>query len=57
MPKKTVEFDEGWADELIADGTLTKEDVDRLMAGIIDIVTNWEDLDDDLKPKENDEKH
>ena len=57
MPKKTVEFDEDWADELIADGTLTKEDVDRLMAGIIDIVTNWEDLDDDLKPKDNNEKH
>jgi len=52
--KKTVSFDDDWADELIADGTLTKEDVDRLMAGIIDIVTNWED---DLKPKDNNEKH
>jgi hypothetical protein len=42
MGKKTVEFDDGWADELIADGTMTKEEVDRLMQIIIKEVANWE---------------
>jgi hypothetical protein len=40
--KKTVEFEEGWADELIADGTMTKEDVDALMRGIIELVATGE---------------
>jgi polyhydroxyalkanoate synthesis regulator phasin len=36
--KKTVEFEDGWADELIEDGTLTQEDADRLMRGIIQLI-------------------
>ena len=40
--KRTVEFEEGWADELIEDGLMTQEDVDRLMRGIIQIIENEE---------------
>lgn len=40
--KRTVEFEEGWADELIEDGLMTQEDVDRLMRGIIQIIENGE---------------
>lgn len=44
--KKTVEFDEGWADELIADGSMTQEDVDALMRGIIELVATGEIYED-----------
>ena len=47
MGKKTVSFDEGWADELIADGTMTKEEVDRLMKIIIDQVDSWQPIKED----------
>ena len=40
--KRTVEFEEGWADELIEDGLMTQEDVDRLMRGIIQILETGE---------------
>jgi hypothetical protein len=36
--KKTVEFEEGWADELIADGTMTQEEVDALVRIITEFV-------------------
>ena len=44
MPKKpkTVEFEEGWADELMEDMDMTQEDIDNLMAGIIQLVTTGE---------------
>ena len=38
--KKTVEFEEGWADELIADGTMTQEEVDSLVSIITEFVEN-----------------
>jgi len=42
MKKKTVEFEEGWADELMDEMDLTQEDIDNLMAGIIQLVTTGE---------------
>lgn len=36
--KKTVEFEEGWADELLADGTMTQEEVDALVRMITEFV-------------------
>ena len=40
--KKTVEFEEGWADELIEDGLMTQEEVEKLMRGIIQILEDGE---------------
>ena len=40
--KKTVEFEDGWADELIADGLMTQEEVEKLMRGIIQILESDE---------------
>jgi ClpP class serine protease len=40
--KKTVEFEEGWADELMDEMDLTQEDIDNLMEGIIQLVTTGE---------------
>jgi hypothetical protein len=40
--KKTVEFEEGWADELMEDMDMTQEDIDNLMDGIIQLVTTGE---------------
>jgi hypothetical protein len=39
---KTVEFEEGWADELMDEMDLTQEDIDNLMEGIIQLVTTGE---------------
>jgi hypothetical protein len=36
--KKTVEFEEGWADELLADGTMTQEEIDSLVKMITEFV-------------------
>lgn len=36
--KKTVEFEEGWADELLADGSFTQEELNALMRGIVQMV-------------------
>jgi hypothetical protein len=36
--KKTVEFEEGWADELLADGLVTQEELNALMRGIVQMV-------------------
>ena len=47
MGKKTVSFEDGWADELIADGTMTKEEVDRMMKIIIDQVESWNPIEKD----------
>lgn len=47
--KRTVEFEDGWADELIEDGLMTQEDVDRLMRGIIQIIENGEIDDGETK--------
>jgi hypothetical protein len=43
---KTVEFEEGWADELMEDMDMTQEDIDNLMEGIIQLVTTGEILED-----------
>lgn len=40
--KKTVEFEEGWADELLADGSFTKEELNALMRGIVQMVETGE---------------
>jgi hypothetical protein len=39
---KTVEFEEGWADELMEDMDMTQEDIDNLMKGIIQLVETGE---------------
>ena len=44
--KKTVEFEEGWADELLADGTFTQEELKALMRGIVQMVETGEILAD-----------
>jgi hypothetical protein len=47
--KKTIEFEEGWADELLADGTMTQEEVDSLVRIITEFVedgTIFEDAKD-----------
>ena len=49
--KKTVEFEDGWADELIADGLMTQEEVEKLMRGIIQILENGEINDGDGETK------
>jgi len=45
--KKTVEFEEGWADELIADGTMTQEEVDALERIIREFVEDGTVLEED----------
>ena len=45
--KKTVEFEEGWADELIADGTMTQEEVDALERIITEFVEDGTVLEED----------
>ena len=40
--KKTVEFEEGWADELLADGSFTQEELNALMRGIVQMVETGE---------------
>jgi hypothetical protein len=45
--KKTVEFEEGWADELIADGTMTQEEVDALEKIITEFVEDGTVLEED----------
>jgi hypothetical protein len=54
MPKKpkTVEFEEGWADELMEDMDMTQEDIDNLMAGIIQLVTTGEITEDAIPVSE-----
>jgi Holliday junction resolvase RusA-like endonuclease len=44
--KKTIEFEEGWADELMEDMDMTQEDIDNLMNGIIQLVTTGEIFED-----------
>jgi Holliday junction resolvase RusA-like endonuclease len=46
---KTVEFEEGWADELMEDMDMTQEDIDNLMEGIIQLVTTGEILHDAVR--------
>jgi hypothetical protein len=46
---KTVEFDEGWADELMEDMDMTQEDIDNLMEGIIQLVTTGEILENAVR--------
>ena len=45
--KKTVEFEEGWADELIDDGTMTQEEVDALERIIKEFVEDGTVLEED----------
>lgn len=44
--KKTVEFEDGWADELMQDMGMTQEDVDNLMNGIMQLVETGEIFED-----------
>lgn len=44
--KKTVEFEDGWADELMQDMGMTQEDVDNLMNGIMQLVDTGEIFED-----------
>ena len=58
--KKTVEFEEGWADELMEDMDMTQEDIDNLMRGIIQLVETGEILEeaipvDELPDEEREE--
>ena len=49
--KKTVEFEEGWADELLADGTMTQEEVDALERIITEFVEDGTVLEDHKETK------
>jgi hypothetical protein len=58
--KKTVEFEEGWADELMEDMDMTQDDIDNLMRGIIQLVETGEILEeaipvDELSKEEREE--
>jgi Holliday junction resolvase RusA-like endonuclease len=44
--KKTVEFEEGWANELMEDMDMTQEDIDNLMKGILQLVETGEIFED-----------
>jgi len=46
---KTVEFEDGWADELMEDMDMTQEDIDNLMEGIVQLVTTGEILEDAVR--------
>jgi len=46
--KRTVEFEEGWADELLADGLVTQEELNALIRGIVQMVETGEILKDAL---------
>lgn len=52
--KKTVEFEEGWADELMEDMDMTQEDINNLMKGIIQLVETGE-IFEDARPLDEDE--
>ena len=52
--KKTVEFEEGWADELMEDMGLTQEDVDNLVKGIVQLVETGE-IFEDAEPLDEDD--
>jgi Holliday junction resolvase RusA-like endonuclease len=52
--KKTVEFEEGWADELMEDMDMTQEDIDNLMKGIIQLVETGE-IFEDAEPLDEEE--
>lgn len=54
--KKTVEFEEGWADELMEDMDLTPEDIDNLMEGIKQLVETGEIFDHSTPLEELDEE-
>jgi hypothetical protein len=50
--KKTVEFEEGWADELLAEGLVTEEELNALMRGIVQMVETGEILKDSMALEE-----
>jgi Holliday junction resolvase RusA-like endonuclease len=52
--KKTVEFEEGWADELMDEMDMTQEDIDNLMKGIMQLVETGEIL-EDARPLDEEE--
>jgi len=53
---KTVEFEEGWADELMEDMGMTQEDVDNLMNGIMQLVETGEIFEDATPLEDLDEE-
>mgnify|MGYP006277975579 CR=1 FL=1 len=54
--KKTVEFEVGWADELMEDMDLTQEDIDNLMEGIKQLVETGEIFENSTPLEELDEE-
>jgi hypothetical protein len=54
--KKTVEFEEGWADELMEDMDMTQDDIDNLMRGIIQLVETGEILEEAIPVDELDDE-
>lgn len=54
--KRTVEFEEGWADELMEDMDLTPEDIDNLMEGIKQLVETGEIFEHSTSLEELDEE-
>jgi hypothetical protein len=52
---KTVEFEEGWADELMEDMDMTQDDIDNLMRGIIQLVETGEILEEAIPVDELDD--
>lgn len=53
--KKTVEFEEGWADELMEDMDMTQDDIDNLMRGIIQLVETGEIFEEAIPVEELDD--
>jgi len=52
--KKTVVFEEGWADELMEDTGMTQEELDALMKGIVQLVETGE-IFEDAEPLDEEE--
>lgn len=54
--KKTVEFEEGWADELMDEMEMTQDEIDNLMRGIIQLVETGEIFEEAIPVEELDEE-
>jgi ParB-like chromosome segregation protein Spo0J len=47
--RKTVEFEEGWADELMEDLDMTQEEIDALVRGITELVATGEIFEEGIR--------
>jgi hypothetical protein len=54
--KKTVEFEEGWADELMDEMEMTQDEIDNLMRGIIQLVETGEIFEEAIPVEELDKE-